>query len=50
MIARRLKSAGFFKKKLNKKAVEIIRNLELLVYYKKKKYNRFGRYNNQRYF
>ena len=36
MIARRLKSAGFFKKKLNKKAVEIIRNLELLVFLDKK--------------
>ena len=36
MIARRLKSVGFFKKKLNKKAIEIIRNLELLVFLDKK--------------
>ena len=36
MIARRLKSVGLFKKKLNKKAIEIIRNLELLVFLDKK--------------
>ena len=36
MIARHLKSYGFLKKKLNKKSIEIIRNLELLVFLEKK--------------
>lgn len=41
ILTRKLSKLGFFKRKINKQAIEIIRNVQLLTFLKKENLNKF---------